>query len=364
MRKDNRFSLFFIYVIIMKVKDMQEKINKIIWGSFILLTIGFFVLFIWNEYKSRNALKAYNTKIFYMDTYIYINVYSNNKNQAKAALEKANDIYQYYHQLTNRFEEYKDIHNLYYIKNNSSKKEYITLDPELYNMIKLGKEWYQKSNHLIDISMGNVIDVWKEYRSKETGIPTIKELKKAHTDTIDDIILKENKIKNNHVNIDLGCLAKGYATDKVATYFKSQGIDTFLINAGGNVLVGNHYQNDKYKVGIENPTSSIGDIYTKIKVNNKAIVTSGGYERFYEYKGKKYHHVIHPDTLFPNNDKLSVTIISNNSTEADLLSTMLFLMSTNEGKKYVDETKQLEATWYISEKEQIESSHFKEYVFE
>lgn len=359
--------MFFFrsYDIMNMVNDMQRSINKIIWGIFVILIIFFLGYIIFTEYHKRNSLKQFNKKIFYMDTYIYINLYTKDEKTANNMLKEAEKIYQHYHQIANRFEEFDNIHNLYYIKNNTSKEDYITIDKDLYEMLKIGKKWYQKSNRLIDISLGNVIDVWKKYRNQETGVPSEKELKEAHTDSIDDIILKDNnRIKNNHVNIDLGAIAKGYATDKVAEYFKENNMNKYLINAGGNVLVGEHYDNGKYKIGIEDPTHSNGAIYTKVQANNKAVVTSGGYERFYEYKGKKYHHVINPNTLFPSDDKMSVTVIGNNSTEADILSTMLFLMDIEEGKKYVDTSDNLEAIWYINEKEQIESNGFKEYYFE
>ena len=88
----------------------------------------------------------------------------------------------------------------------------------------------------------------------------------------------------------MGAIAKGYDNTNSRKLFKEQGFNKFLIYID-NVLVGDHYKNDVYKIGIENPTKS-GDIYKIVKSNNMAVVTSGGYERFYEYEGNIYHHII------------------------------------------------------------------------
>jgi len=143
-------------------------------------------------------------------------------------------------------------------------------------------------------------------------------------------------------------------------YLKEQGFNKFLIYAGGNVLVGDHYKNDVYKIGIENPTKS-GDIYKIVKSNNMAVVTSGGYERFYEYEGNIYHHIIDPNTLMPPNYMKSVTVITNDSALGDALSTTLFLMSIEEGKEYIKQFNNVEAIWYTNDNTIIKSDGFDKY---
>ena len=211
--------------------------------------------------------------------------------------------------------------------------------------------------------MGNVIDIWKKYQNNKNGVPTKEELEKVNTSSINDIVLKDgNKIKNNHVNIDLGSISKGYTTSLVGEYLDSIGIEEYLINAGGNVLVGNHYNNSTYKIGIEDPDNK-NDIFTVLKGNNISVVTSGGYERFYEYDGKKYHHIISPKTLYPTDYMKSVTIITSDSALADLLSTTLFLMNIEDGKEYINSLDNVEAIWYTNDNEIELSNSAKKYVY-
>jgi thiamine biosynthesis lipoprotein len=141
-------------------------------------------------------------------------------------------------------------------------------------------------------------------------------------------------------------------------------MDSFLINAGGNVLVGKHYSNEAYKIGIEDPTSDSADIFMKVKANEKAVVTSGSYQRFYEIDGKRYSHIINPKTKYPADDFLSVTVITSDSALGDILSTVLYLLPLEDGMNLVNEMDDVEAVWYISEEEQVESQHFSDYSYE
>ncbi len=343
---------------------MQNKINKIIWFLFLVLLIGLIIYIGYDNLNKKKRENEYVKKIFYMDTYIYIKIYSNNKDKANKILNNVEKIYKEYHELTDKYNSYEGINNLYYLKNNKNNKEYIEIDKRLYEIIKYGKSWYKKSGGLIDISMGDVLDIWKKYRDNKNGIPNYEELQKAKNN-IENIVLKdENKIKNNHVNIDLGSIAKGYTTKIVGEYLKKNNINKFLINAGGNVLVGDNFKNKKYTIGIEDPNSKTKDIFKIVTCNNMAVVTSGGYERYYEYEGKKYHHIIDPNTLFPTNYMKSVTVVTDDSALGDILSTTLFLMSVEDGKKFIENYDNVEVIWYTNDDKQVMSKGFKKYIYE
>lgn len=329
---------------------MQKIINKIIWISAFILMIVFILFMIFNKKE-----KEYTKKFFYMDTYIYVKIYTNK--DGNKILNDVENIYKEYHELSDRYNSYDNIKNIYYIKNNKEKSKYINIDKKLYDLIKYALDY---NNELIDIGMGNVIDIWKNYRDNGTGLPSIEELKIAKLNQ-KDIILKDSKILNNHPNIDLGCIAKGYTTKKVGEYLKKKGINKYLINAGGNVLVGDNINNKDYTIGIENPNQK-DDIFTILKGKNISVVTSGGYERFYEYNGKKYSHIIDPNSLYPTDYMKSVTIISKDSALSDLLSTTLFLMDIEDGKKYVDSLDNVEAIWYTNDNKIIYSKNAEKYV--
>lgn len=292
-----------------------------------------------------------------MNTYINIKLYAKNEKKANEMFEKADVIYKHYQKMTDVYNDESDIS---YINNNDSNLEELEIDKDLYKMIKMSLDWYEKSNHKFNINIGSLIKVWKKYRDNKTGLPTKEELKSATSNINDIILLKNNKIKNNHPNIDLGGVSKGYATQKVADMFKENKIFNFIINAGGNVVVGDAYDKDYYKIGIESPIKN-NELYQVVKGNNISVVTSGGYQRFYEYNGVKYHHIIDPTTMYPASNMLSVSVISTDSALADILSTTLFLLPPDVGLKLVNSLDDVEAIFYVDSNNIVKSKGFKDY---
>jgi len=295
-----------------------------------------------------------------MDTYINIKIYDVDEKTKDKAFDNIDKIYKKYHELSDRYQKYDNVKNIYYINNIDINTE-IEIEKELYDLIDYSVSFCKDSNGLLNIAMGNVIDVWKSYRDGEKeGIPTVDELKNQNIN-LDDLVLSNNKIlKKSNISLDLGAFAKGYATEVAGDYLESIDIDKYIINAGGNVKVGKHYDNKKYKIGLQKPTKD-SEIYQVVKGNNIAVTTSGSYERFYEYEGISYHHIIDPNTLFPPKYMLSVSVISEYSTYADALDTMLFLMPLEEGLEYVYKLDDIEAIWYTNDGKIIESEGFKKY---
>lgn len=329
----------------------MKKILKIISVLLIAITLCVLVYIIFNK-----KLK-YTKNIYYMDTYIYIEIYENNKNKANTALNGVEKIYKEYHELTDRYNHYDGLINIYDIYHNDLADENLTLDSKLYDILEYADEW-NKKYHKLNIEMGNIIDVWKKYRDSKEGIPTIEELN-DNSNMTNLVLLGDNKILNNHPNLDLGSIAKGYATEEVGDYLESIGIKEYLINAGGNVKVGGTYNKDYYKIGVQSPIQN-NELLTIVKGSNISVVTSGGYERNYLYNGKTYHHIIDPETLFPSEYMKCVTVISKDSALGDVLSTTLFLMSVEDGQEFINDY-DVEVIWYTNDNTMIRSENFSNY---
>lgn len=322
--------------------------------SYIGIVLIFFLLIIYFVFNKK--LNLYSKDLFYMDTYINVKFYCSDKDKASDIMNEIDNIYRQYHELTDRYNSY-DINNVYFINNNNSNEKEIILDKRLYDLIKYAYDFGLKSNGLFDINMGGVINVWKKYRDIGKGIPSINELKKANIRN-PIVLLGDNRLLNNHPNIDLGGISKGYTTQRVGDYLESVGINYYLINAGGNVLAGSSYNKGYYKIGIQSPDKE-GISYV-INSSNLSVVTSGGYERNYIYNGEVYHHIISPKTLFPTNYMKSVTVVSHDSGLSDLLSTTLFLMDVDSGKEFLKEY-DAEAMWILNDNSIVKSEGFSSY---
>ena len=285
--------------------------------------------------------------MFYMDTYIEIKLYD--VSNSSEVFKKIDSIYKEYNQLCDRYNSYDGIVNVYYLNNDLKIDEKIEIDKKLSELIKYGLNMYDETDGYINIALGHVIDVWKKYRDEGTDIPQLVELMTSGAIDINDVYLEGNEyMRKSDVKLDLGSYAKGYVTEIVGEYLENEGINKYLINAGGNVKVGSSYKSDGYAVGIEEPFNT-SKIYKVLHVENESVVTSGSYQRYYEYNGKNYNHIINPKTLFPDNYTKSVTVITKDSKKADILSTYLFLLPIDDGLEYVNNLDDVEAIWYSDE---------------
>ena len=137
------------------------------------------------------------------------------------------------------------------------------------------------------------------------------------------------------MEIDLGGIAKGFTSSRVMEVFKEHGVKHGLVSLGGNVQALGSKENGKpWRVAIQNPESEM-DYLGVLEIDNKCVITSGGYERFFEHAGVRYHHIIDPRTGYPaDSGIISATIISDDGALADGLSTSLFIMGKDQAEKY------------------------------
>lgn len=320
--------------------------------TILILLFGFYFSF-------TNRKVEHSKNIMKMDTYISIKLYSKNKKVDKI-LNDVESIYNKYDILADAYTKYDNVINVYYLNNILEVGKEVTISDDLTSLIKYGIDVYTKTNGLVNIAMGNVTSVWKKYLNDGKKVPSDSELSSLNIN-INDIVLEGNKfLKKSDVKLDLGAIAKGYVTEEVGNYLESKKIDKYLINAGGNVKVGKSYKDGKYVIGIENPNDT-NKMYKKINVENKSVVTSGDYQRYYEVNGIRYNHIINPKTRFPANNVKSVTVICDNSKDADMYSTYLFLLSLEEALDYVNNTDNLEAVFYVNDDNIITSKGFSSY---
>ncbi len=284
----------------------------------------------------------YSTNLFYMDTVINIKIYNAKQEKVEKAFKEIESIYQKYDNLTDFYDQNSELSKL---NNNVN----INISDELWQLIKFGDEWYDKSNGLLNINIGALTKVWHDFRENHTELPDVKNIVIERLNIVDDLITNDN------VNIDLGAIAKGYVTQIVGEYLKNQGLEYYIINAGGNVLVGKSPKG-YYNIGIASPLSD--ETFEIIKGDNISVVTSGGYERFYQYNGNLYHHIIDPNTKYPANYMKSVTVIGKDSGLCDALSTTLFLMDIESGKEFIRDY-DVDVIWFTNDDEIIKSDGFR-----
>jgi thiamine biosynthesis lipoprotein len=194
--------------------------------------------------------------------------------------------------------------------------------------------------------------------------------KAQHTD-INKMIINEKDstvyLEDPEMSLDVGAVAKGYATEKVAEIAQQNGFTSGSISVGGNVrtLGAKADTKEAWNIGIQNPDLDSPDTNLYIlELKDMSLVTSGVYERYYTVDGKQYHHIIDPKTLMPATYFVSVSIVTKDSGLADALSTSVFNMPYEQGLKLIESLPDTEALWVFPNGDMKYSSGFAKYIHE
>ncbi len=222
----------------------------------------------------------------------------------------------------------------YVAKINAAKaNQPIALSDSVFEMIKTALEVYEASDGAFDITTAPLKDVWG-FNQGDHQPPTSEQIRSALNITTSDFISLDEEKKTivkayDAIKIDLGAVAKGYAADIAAKSLKNSGASYGLINLGGTVFVfgkNPNREDGKWEIGIANPD---GEGYiTTVTIEKGAVVTSGNYQRYFEWGGKRYHHIINPKDGYPADNGLSsATIIGDSALIADCLSTACMIVN-------------------------------------
>lgn len=219
------------------------------------------------------------------------------------------------------------------------------VSPELWDLLQIAAKVYKESNGCFDLTVAPLVELWGFY-DKEYHVPTDTELMKALNRVGFDKVSLGDSIKLNGTELDFGGIAKGYAADVVVQYFREQNVKSALLSLGGNVYaMGTKPDGTKWRIAIadpKNPQQSAAEV----QVENKAVITSGIYQRNFERDGILYHHILNPKTgKNPENSLASVTVIGEQSALCDALSTAFFVMGMDKAVQYLDQHEGLDAVF-------------------
>ena len=239
----------------------------------------------------------------------------------------------------------------------SAGKNPVVLAEDTIFLIEKAKEYYSFSGGLFDISIGPLVSLWA-IGSGGISVPDLKKIDEAKSlSGIDEVQIdkqtNEVYLERSGMAIDLGAIGKGYASDRVAAYLRDNGIKKAIINFGGNsCVIGRKSADRKWAIGIQDPYSDRGNSIGRVFIEDKVVITSGPYERFFIQDGARYHHILNPFTGFPvENNLQAVAVIADNGTDGDALSTSLFSLGLAKGLEKAEALENAEAIFITSERE-------------
>ena len=324
----------------------------------------------------EKELNKYQSEFLMLfDTVTRIVGYSESKEEFKEYSQIIHDDLKEYHQLYDIYNDYEGVNNIKTINDNAGIKP-VKVDKRIIELLKFSKELYEKTNGKTNIAFGSVLKIWHKYRNEgiedpeNASLPTDEELKIAneHTNIEDMIIDEENStvfLKDPLMSLDVGAIAKGYATEQASKMARDSGMHSGLLSVGGNVraINNNATTNEPWNVGIQNPDREAEkSVIEVVKLDDSSLVTSGDYERYYTVDGEKYNHIIDPDTMYPARYFTAVSIISKNSGVSDALSTAIFCMPFEEGLEFINSMPETEAMWIFSDKTIKYSDNFESFI--
>ena len=242
------------------------------------------------------------------------------------------------------------------------------MDVDTYRLLQKALYYAEVSDGAFDPTIGTVTDLWNFHADTDKAVPDEVSLQNAlsHVD-YKKVILTEKKQKyyvqllDKDSRIDLGGIAKGYIADKLKELYLSRGAKSGIINLGGNVLLigskpAESGSSSSYTTGVQRPFGDASDPIVRLSLEDRSVVTSGIYDRFFEKDGRIYHHILNAKTGMPvENNLYSATIVSKSSADGDALSTISYMLGTETGMELINSIPDTYVL-YVTDKYEIVSS--------
>lgn len=286
-----------------------------------------------DRYEAKSGLTPYKEEIFAMDTFMDITAYGDN---ASTAVEAASAEIQRLDELLSVTGESGDVYQL----NQLGQRQ---VEADTLAVISRAVDVSKETDGLFDCTITPVMKLWG-FRDGNFRVPSPEELAEqlAKVDGSKVRIEGNTVTLLDGVTVDLGAIAKGYTSQRIMEVYRENDVTSGIVSLGGNVqTLGRKPDGSLWRVALEDPRNS-EDYFGILDVENKAVITSGGYQRNFTENGKLYHHIIDPRTGYPaENGFISVTIVSEDGTLADALSTALFIMGPEKAEAFWKEHKDL-----------------------
>lgn len=294
------------------------------------------------------------------NTITELQAYFDSKEQFSEFATFIRDNLEEYHYLYDKYNSYEGINNIKTINDNAGKQP-VKVDKRIIELLLFSKEMFEMTKGKTNIAMGAVLEIWHDYRTdgiddpENAKLPPREKLTEAATHCdIDKVLIDEVNetvyLEDEFMSLDVGAIAKGYATEQVGLLAIEAGYKDYLLSVGGNIRASGvkSSEDNKWSIGIQNPDLESDDkTIMSLYVTDVSVVSSGDYERYYTVEGKRYNHIINPETLMPSDFFTAVTVVCPDSGLADALSTAIYSMDFEAGYEMIKKLDGVEALWIL-----------------
>lgn len=296
--------------------------------------------------------RDYSESGIFFDTLVSINIYGTTD---KTVIKDCLILCEEYENKLSRTIDTSEISKL-----NKAQGEWVELSEDTIDLIEQAVEYSKITDGAFDITIAPLTELW-HVKDNDGVVPSEEEIEeaKAHVD-YRNIEIDGNRVrlKDKEAQIDLGGIAKGYIADKLKALMLERGVESAMINLGGNIaVIGTKKDGSNWNIGIQKPFADRNEVIGSVSVQDKTVVSSGIYERYFEVQGEIYHHILDPVTGRPSDSDLeAVTIIGESSAIADVLSTSCVLLGSEKGMELIEEIPGVEGVFVRRDGVVLESS--------
>ena len=299
--------------------------------------------------RSADPQRYSRTFLGSFDTVITLTAYAGSEEEFSVHADYAQARFEELSRMYDRFYEYDGVSNICTVNKNAGIAP-VAVPEEVLDLVELTLSRAEQTGGQVNIAMGPVLSVWRDYMSRASDdpenarLPETAELETAagHIDPagiVTDRAAGTLYLAEPGMSLDLGAVGKGYAAQLVADELYARGLTSFIISAGGNVVVGDppaDGSRENWGIGIQDPFADPDDpqapVLDAVFASGCSVVTSGDYQRYYMVGDRRVHHIIDPDTLMPADYYRGLTVVCADSGEADYASTCLFTMPYEESR--------------------------------
>lgn len=245
--------------------------------------------------------------------------------------------------------------------NASAGQRPVSVSAETLEVLRQAIEVSDWTKGKFDVTFGALADVWKFDHDQDNRIPTPSEIA-ARLPLVDyhAIVLDPKAgtafLRRAGVRVHLGGIGKGYAVERAVAILRSRGLQHFMVQSGGDLYVAGRKGDQPWRLGIRDPRGTAEQVFATLDLTDATFSTSGDYERSFMQAGVRYHHLLDPDVGQPARLARSVTIVASRATQADALSTGVFILGPKEGMALIERLPEVEGVFVTARNEVLISS--------
>ena len=317
--------------------------------SHLIITLQIFIIL--NNYAVGQEIKTHKRAIKLMGCAFEITAISENKDLAERSIDAAINEISRIERLISSWDPNSQTSEI----NRNAGVKAVKVDAELFYLIKRSKKISVLTDGAFDISYASLDKIWK-FDGTMKRLPTKEEMEKSvEKINYENINLDEENLtvflKEKGMKIGFGGIGKGYAANKAKDLMIAMGIKSGVVNASGDLTTWGKKENgDDWGVGITDPRDKT-KIFSWLIIGETALVTSGNYEKFVEFDGIRYTHIINPKTGLPASGIKSVTVVCPDAELADALATAVFILGENKGIDLINRLKGIECLLFTDSNE-------------